>query len=218
MSLAARLSSIPLGILLGASALLASPALLVSTAQATTIAPLSLEQMVDGSDLIVRGTVTDVWTSSDMMGLSTHVMVQVEKTLKGTSATEVEVFVPGGEIDGTISFVDGAPRYGVGERVLLLLDARKDGTYLNVALAGGKYDIKQNPADGSDMVVQFFVPYDRKWDYRFLPNPAVADRVSLVAMEKRLADRVALGWDGKPIPGASMDHLRQINRLQVGVQ
>ncbi len=202
-----------LGIALSTCTLLAAP-----VAQATTIAPLTVEQMVDGSDLIVRGTVTDVWTSTDQMGLATHALVKVEKTLKGAAVDEVDVFTPGGELDGATSLVDGAPRYGVGERVLLLLNARKDGTYLNVALAGGKYDIKQNPADGTDMVTQFFVPYTQPWDYRFLPNPALADRVSLTAMEKRLTDRVALGWDGNPIPGVSLDHLRQINRLQAGVQ
>lgn len=218
MSAATRFFPLPLGILLGVSTLLAAPVLLATPAHATSIAPLSMEQKVDGSDLIVRGNVTDVWTGSDRFGLTTHIIVQVEKILKGTAASEIEIVVPGGEIDGSISYVDGAPRYGVGEHVLLLLNSRSDGTYLNVALAGGKFTIKQNPADGSDMVVQFFVPYDRPWDHRFIPNPAVADRVSLSAMEKRLTDRVTLGWDGNPIPGASQDHLREINRLQTGVR
>ncbi|MSP56988.1 MAG: hypothetical protein EXR69_15505 [Myxococcales bacterium] len=218
MAAANRFFTLPLGILLGASALLAAPVMLSTTAHATSIAPLSLEQLVDGSDLIVRGNVTDVWTGSDRMGLTTHILVRVEKTLKGTAAADIEIVVPGGTIDGSTSYVDGAPRYGVGEHVLLLLNARSDGTYLNVAMASGKYTIRQNPADGSDMVVQFFVPYDRAWDHRFIPNPAVADRISLSAMETRLTDRVTLGWDGKAIPGISLDHLREINRLQTGVR
>ena len=218
MSIAARFSFIPLGMLLGALALMAAPDLFVAPARATTLAPLSLEQLVDGSDLIIRGTVTDVWTSSDRMGLTTHATVQVEKTLKGTSASEVEIMTPGGAIDGSVSSVEGAPRYGVGERVLVLLNTRADGTYLNAGLGMGKYTIKQNPSDASDMVVQFSVGFDRAWDYRFIPNPAVASRISLDSLETRLSSRVALGWDGNPIPGISLEHLREINHLQTGVR
>lgn len=215
MSIASRLSPIPLGAMLGIGAL---AVLAPSPAHATSIAPLTLEQMVDGSDLIVRGTVNDVWTTLDPVGVITHATITVERTLKGNASGEVEVIVPGGELDGSINLVDGAPRYGVGERVLVLLSARKDGSYLNVAFGSGKYDVKQNPTDGSDMVVQFTVPYDRAWDFRFLPNPAPADRVSLAALEQRMTDRVTLGWDGKPLPGVSLEHLREINHLQNGVR
>lgn len=222
MSVAGRIFSLPLGVLLGAVALTGAGVGLVPSANATSVAPLSFEQMVDASDLIARGTVADVWATVGDHGINTRVLVSVERTLKGTpnvnSAGQVEVLVPGGELDGNYSLVAGAPRYGVGESVVLLLEARRDGSYLNVALGGGKYTVKQNPADGTDMVVQFAVPYDRAWDYRFLPNPPVADRVSLAALETRISDRVTLGWDGNPIVGTSLEHLRSINHLQAGAR
>lgn len=214
-----RLLPLPIGALL-AAALLGTPAgsVLIAPAAATTVAPLSTEQMVDASDAIVRGTVTDVWTSLDGGHINTHVTVQVERVLKGRAASSVEVVVPGGAIDGVLASVAGAPRYSTGERVLLLLAARNDGSYLNVALSGGKYTIKQNPSDGADMVVQFSVPYERDYDFRFIPNPPADQRVSLVSIEARIADRVRVGWDGKPIVGVSTEHLRAINNLQVGVR
>lgn len=220
MSVAGRILSLPLGVLLGAVALTGAGGL--PSANATSLAGLSLDQIVDASDLVARGTVADVWADVGPHGINTHVLVTVDRTLKGTpnlnSAGQVEVLVPGGELDGNYSFVAGAPRYGEGESVVLLLQERSDGSYLNVALGAGKYTIKQNPADRTDMVVQFAVPYDRPWDYRFIPNPALADRVSLASLEARISDRITLGWDGKPIPGVSLEHLRSINHLQAGAR
>lgn len=214
-----RLLPLPVGALL-AAALLGSPAgsVLVPSASATTVAPLTTEQMVDASDIIVRGTVVDVWTALDGSHINTHATVQVERVLKGHASGTVEVVTPGGQMDDVMANVPGAPRYGAGERVLLLLAQRKDGTFLNVALSGGKYTIKQNPADGSDMVVQFQVPYDQSYDFRFIPNPPAGQRVSLSSLEARISDRVRVGWDGKPIVGVSLEHLRAINNLQVGVR
>lgn len=222
MSIAGRFYSLPLGVLLGAVALVGGGSSLIEPAHATSIAPLSLEQMVDASDVIARGTVTDVWSDLGDRGVRTHLTLHVDRAIKGSaivnSAGDLEILVPGGDLDGNITLVDGSPRYGAGERVVVLLEERKDGSYLNVALGAGKYTIKQNPTDASDMVVQFTVPYDRAWDYRFIPNPAAESRVSLASLEARLEARVALGWDGQPIPGTTLEHLRSINHLQLGVR
>lgn len=222
MSIAGRIYSLPLGALLGAIALVGGGSSLIEPAHATSIAPLSFEQLVDASDLIARGTVTDVWADVGAQGVRTRLTLHVDRAVKGSanvnSAGEIEILVPGGDLDGNITLVDGSPRYGVGERVFVLLEERKDGSYLNVALGAGKYTIKQNPADGSDMLVQFLVPYDRAWDYRFIPNPPAESRVSLVSLEARVEARVAIGWDGQPIPGTTLEHLRSINHLQLGVR
>jgi hypothetical protein len=212
-----RLVLFSLGALL-ASALLVSPSAVISSASATTLAALSTEQMVDASDIIVRGKVVDVWTAIERGHINTHTRIEVSRVLKGRASSAVEVVTPGGALDSTLTEVDGAPRFGVGEEVLVLLAARADGTYLTVSLGAGKYTVKQNPADGSSMVVQFLVPYARNWDHRFIPTPALADRVSLASMETRITDRVAAGWDGQPIFGVSLDHLRAINNLQGGVR
>ena len=83
---------------------------------------------------------------------------------------------------------------------------------------GGKYTVRINPVDGSEMVVHFSLPYTRVYDARFIPNPPVDQRVALAALESDVRARVALGWDGQPIPGAAPAHLRAINKLQAGVQ
>ena len=53
---------------------------------------------------------------------------------------------------------------------------------------------------------------------RFIPVPPVDQRVTLGTLESRVRARIALGWDGKPIPGASNEHLRAINTVQPGVR
>ena len=102
--------------------------------------------------------------------------------------------------------------------MLYLASRRFGAAYGTVGMMMGKFTIKQNPADGSDMVVRFTVAFPREYDARFIPNPAKDERVSLVSMETAVLKRVTEGWDGNPIPGVSASHLREINKLQPGVK
>lgn len=192
-------------------------------ASATTLAPLTHDQMVAASDLIVEGTVLRTWAEEDEHGhIFTRAELQVDRVLKGHAAQGdvVTVESPGGVLDdGRISEVSLAARYAAGERTLVYLNEKRFGTlYGSVGMMMGKFTIRQNSVDGSDMVTRFTVPYHKVWDPRFLPSPKVEDRVSLASMESQVALSVAKGWDGKPIPGVSVEHLRQINKLQPGVK
>lgn len=193
------------------------------TARATTLAPLSHDQMVDASDLIVEGTVISTEAFADDAGrVWTRATVKVERSLKGAVGTGSTVIVEaaGGMLDdGRMTAVHLAPRYNADERVLLYLVSRRFGAaYGTVGMMMGKFTIKQNPADGSDMVVRFTVAYPHTYDARFIPNPASEARVSLVSMEAAVRDRVSEGWDGQPIAGVPAAHLREINKLQPGVK
>lgn len=192
----------------------------VSPASATTLAPLSDEQIVDASDAIVRGTVTSVETVVVRGLVRTYAEIDVEKVYKGDlHEAHITLESLGGVLDGTVYPVHSAARYSVGEEVVAFVNPHPSrGTWGTVGMMLGKYTIRQNPADGSDMVVRFTVPYEESYDARFVPAPPQADRVSLRAFEEKIEARVTLGWDGKPIPGASEEHLRSINRLQPGVR
>lgn len=203
------------------AALLASACAL--PAGATTLAPLTVDQMTDASDLIVRGHVTDVWTElDDHNHLWTRAEVEVTEGLKGTVAPGDVVIVDaagGIDADGSVHDVALAARYAKGEDVFLFLAETRFGAhYDTVAMSNGKFTVKQDPRDGALMVVKFTVPYTQPWDPRFVPNPSPERRVSLKAIEALVSARVQLGWDGKPIPGVSGDKLRTINHLQAGVR
>lgn len=204
-------------------ALLAGVTLASPPASATTLAPLTHDQMVDASDLIVEGTVVSVAPWVDDTGrVWTRAQVRVDRALKGDvePGDLLPVEAPGGvSDDGAITVVHLAPRYDEGERVLLYLNEKRFGTmYGTVGLTLGKYTIRQNPADGSDMVVRFTLPADQPYDARFIPHPPAAQRLSLAGFEAAIAERVEEGWDGKPIAGVDTAHLRKINKLQPGVK
>jgi len=178
--------------------------------------------MTDASDLVVRGTVVDTWSEYDTNShVVTYATVQVTEGYKGTVAAGdfVTVETPGGVVGDVVGVVEGAARYDKGEDVFLFLAEKRHGTsYGTVGLFLGKFTVKVNPQDGQPMIVRFTVPWDQRFDARFVPNPPVAERVSVAAFEQRVQARVAAGWDGTPVPGMSPVKLRQINKLQPGVR
>lgn len=194
----------------------------LSPAAATTLAALSVEQMTDASDLVVRGTVESTWVDEDDHGhVWTRALVRVDSVVKGAAdpGDYVTVESAGGTYGGLTAIVPGAARYSVGEDTLLFLtDKPVHDAYGTVAMGLGKYTVRPDPRDGTPILVQFTIPQDKAYDARFIPFPAVAERVPLSAMEAQIRARVELGWDGKPIPGISADRLRAINKLQPGVR
>jgi hypothetical protein len=191
-------------------------------AAATTVAPLTVDQMTDASDVIVRGTVESVWTDLDEhQHIWTRALIHVDDALKGTAEAGdyLTVESPGGDYENLQMLVAEAARYSVGEQALLFLDDKPlHEAYGTVGMSLGKFTIRPNPADGTDMVVRFAPPEDRPYDARFIPHPPKDQRVSLQSMEDSIRARITLGWDGHPIPGISADHLRTINRVQPGVR
>ena len=191
-------------------------------AAATSLARLTVDQLTDAADYIVRGEVDEVWTEVDTRAwVYTRAYVRVDEALKGhvDRGDYLMVSELGGEFGGAVNDVEGAARFSSGESVWLFLNEVHDGEDLvPVGMFQGKYTIRQNPADGSDMVVRVTMPYTRKYDARFLPHPPADQRVSLTSLRSQVEGRLASGWDGAPIPGVSSDHLRAINKLQAGVK
>lgn len=194
----------------------------VAPAHATTVASLSLEQMVDASDLVIRGSVESVWVEQDVKGrLWTRASVRVLESLKGHADADdyVTVEAAGGTLGDLQMIVAGSARYSVGEEALLFLtDKPKRELYGTVSMGLGKFTVRPDPRNGEPIVVQFLLSQDKPYDARFIPFPPAEQRVSLDAMEARIVARVEHGWDGQPVPGLSAERLRSINKLQPGVK
>jgi len=113
-------------------------------AGATTLVPLADELLVDRSSVIVVARVEDrlpVVTDRPM----TDWLVQVERVLKGeVISSGLVVRVLGGRTpSGEVLTVFGAPRFRRGERVLLFLEPRADGTWgIAQFLQGAFHDVK----------------------------------------------------------------------------
>ncbi len=194
----------------------------IPTASATVLAELSVDQMTDGADAIVRGTVISQWVMLNPAGhVVTRALVQVERVWKGqvVAGEVIAVDSPGGDYMGLMADVASAARFSDGEAVFLFLSSVYNGQgWTPVGMFQGKYSIRQNPVDGSEMPVRFTVSYEREFDARFIPHPAPVDRISMEKLGAPVEQRLQNGWDGKPIPGISPERLRQINRLAPGVR
>jgi len=172
---------------------LAVPALAPRDAAATTFMKTTLEQRVGMSDVIVRGTVTEVWTERDDQGVIwTRAQVEVDHVLKGDPDLEtVIVDQIGGEWAGMHMAMPGASRYSPGEEMVVMLDELDSGYMAPVGMFQGKFTVTMDPRLREKIAVRFHVANHRKFDHRFVPLPAETDAVTVAALETRILDAVA---------------------------
>jgi hypothetical protein len=135
----------------------APPSDTLGTPDTTLALALSLEEMVDQSDVIAIGNCQEtksVWVDGTLVTLAT---VSVSETLKGAESGSLTVVLPGGidanrAVPVAVSY-PGAPRLTPGENAFLFLNADVDyGLGYNVAgFAQGKFSIV-NDEDGEPVV------------------------------------------------------------------
>jgi hypothetical protein len=93
----------------------------LSPVYGTLVPRLSFEELVGQSEAVVHGRVVSVHVAwdADHASIWTHYEVQVDDSLKGTPGALVAIQEPGGELDGLRMEIVGAPRYAVGEEVIV---------------------------------------------------------------------------------------------------
>ena len=184
------------------------------SAEATTMIPLTVEQMVDLSSTVVRGTVTEVWTEPDPTTKSvwTYAQVEVEKVFKGTVSTEVLVVEqPGGVWGTTETIVEGVARFSIGEEGYFFVESLDSGRSVTAGMFQGKYNVIFDPYSRQELALRFPMHPKRDFDHRFIPLPPEKQRVSVTRFENQIEQFVSDGWDGQAIPGVSLEKLERIN-------
>jgi hypothetical protein len=100
-----------------------APSLAIATTYAET---LGVEQLIERSAQVVRGTVTKAegqWTTGGY--IETIVTIDVDEVYVGQAGDQVTVVAPGGTVEGQTMSVNGAPSFHVGDRVMVFADGRR---------------------------------------------------------------------------------------------
>lgn len=129
-------------------------ALVASALEATTVIDKPPATMAREAALIVTGQCTRLasgWLGRELVTVAT---IRVDEELKGRSAAEIRVLLPGGvDVNRRIPIamtVPGAPRILPDEKVLLFLasDGRLADSYSIVGFSQGKFSLRAGPDGG----------------------------------------------------------------------
>ena len=118
-------------------------------AAAITVVPLSFEQLVNKSALVVLARVTDVRGEliADGRGIESVVTVSVLKELKGGSADTLQFTVPGGRYGRYLNLIPGAPAFTAGDVAVIFLTARGAGLPITTGLTQGVYRVQRGSGE-----------------------------------------------------------------------
>lgn len=131
---------------------------LAPLASATVVLALDLEDLTALSPLVVTGEVNRIESAwnADKTKIYTRVWISPQEVLKGPARSGTLMLkLLGGRVDDTIARMPGAPRFDLGERVLVFLEPRADGDgHLTIGQYQGKFRVFVDPATGRDRVVR----------------------------------------------------------------
>jgi hypothetical protein len=125
---------------------------------ATVLIPLQIEDMARLAPVVVVGEVNRVevnW-NREKTKIYTRVLISPIEVLKGPgSPGTILIKTIGGTVGKTVAQLPGAPKFEVGERVLVFLEPREDGDgYLTLGLYLGKFKVFNDPKTGREMLLR----------------------------------------------------------------
>lgn len=118
--------------------------------------PPSVEQLARRADVVVIGDVVSALGAWDAgrTGISTRIDMAVAETLKGVAASGVSFSQLGGRVGDDVATVAGASTFDPGQRVLVFLERRRDGSLRLADPFHGTFRIERDPASGRDHAVR----------------------------------------------------------------
>jgi hypothetical protein len=117
---------------------------LAAPASATVLVPASLNELAHDATIIARGQVVAVdgrWTD-DRRTVETIVTLETESYLKGRFGQTLQFRVPGGTLGRFRNIVMGAPRFDVGQRVIVFLGVNGPRVPYILGLNQGVYRVQ----------------------------------------------------------------------------
>ena len=124
-------------------------------ALATTVLPLTFEQLVNESVSVVYGRVTDVrsqWTD-DRRFIESVVSIEILKGMKGGAQGTVSFTVPGGQVGRYLNVIPGAPVFTSGDLAVFFLTAHGPRLPVTTGLTQGVYRVQRDVRSGEMLVI-----------------------------------------------------------------
>jgi hypothetical protein len=160
--------------------------LFAASTDATTLAPLSFDQLVKESAAVVYGRVVDVrsqWTA-DRRFIESVVSIEILKGLKGGARDSVQFTVPGGQVGRYRNVIPGAPVFAEGELGVFFLTAHGAKLPVTTGLTQGVYRVQRDALSGDLVVMPPVIEAGRivRGDVRRKPAPLAAFEASVRAI------------------------------------
>lgn len=124
-------------------------AMLASPAFATIVTRMDLPALVQSSDVIVQGTVEQVYSQMDpqLHLIFTYASIRVDEAIKGASGRRSVLIRQLGGTVGALSLnIAGSPSFTAGEQVIVFLETQNNGAYHVAGLSQGRFTIVDNVA------------------------------------------------------------------------
>jgi hypothetical protein len=183
--------------------------LLIAPVFATTIAPLSFEELVNASSAVVYGRVTDVraqWTA-DRRFIESVVSVEVIRGMKGSAGETIAFTVPGGQVGRYLNVIPGAPVFAAGDLAVVFLTAHGARMPVTTGLTQGIYRVQRDAGSGAMLVAPPVLDAPGpivRGDVRRKPVSLAAFEGSVRAIALRSADKLKATpskVEGRPAQG-----------------
>jgi hypothetical protein len=127
--------------------------------QATTVAPPEFTQLVNEADYVVRAVVKSV-TSIEKAHPGKRplpyslVELEVKQVVVGTPPEPLVLEILGGKAGGHEMYIEGAPRFTVGEEAIFFVQGNQTQIYPLVRMMHGLYPIKKSTDTGQEYVTR----------------------------------------------------------------
>jgi hypothetical protein len=117
-------------------------------ANATTLVPATLDEIVAGAELVVHGRVVGVRSemTAGRRSIHSYVTLAVDEAVKGRPGPTVTFRVPNGQVGRYRRVVIGAPEFVVGDEVIVFLRARAPAVPTLFGLSQGVYRVRRGDA------------------------------------------------------------------------
>ncbi len=133
---------------------IACACLLAASAQATTLARLSLDQMAGAADAVARVRCAGSESRWENGSIWTVTTFDIVDGLKGPLPPRITVQMPGGKVGPIHEAVEGVPKFREGEKSILFLEKIATGGYSVTAWAEGTFRIVTDERTHRELVTQ----------------------------------------------------------------